>query len=129
MSLLVHNNEKLKDRRRELRKRSTKTEEILWSKIKDNQLGCKFKRQHSFGGYILDFYCSKYKLIIEIDGSTHNTKDAREYDKIRDEYFNELGYKTIRFLNKEVRDEIEKVLRIIKDNLVFPSPSQGEGQG
>jgi very-short-patch-repair endonuclease len=126
---LVHNNEKLKDRRRDLRRRSTKEEEILWSNIRGNKLGYKFKRQHSIGGYILDFYCSECKLIIEIDGVSHNTKEAREYDKIRDTYFKELGYTTIRFLNMEVKNEIEKVLLKIKYYLVFPSPSQGEGQG
>ena len=115
---LVHNNEKLKDRRRELRQRSTKTEEILWLKIRDNQLGCKFKRQHSIGGYILDFYCSKHKLIIEIDGTTHNTKEAKEYDKIRDDYFSELDYKTIRFLNSEIQKDINKVLLKIKNYLI-----------
>jgi len=114
---LLHNNEKLKDRRRELRKRSTKTEEILWSKIRNNKLRCKFKRQHSIGGYILDFYCSEHKLIIEIDGATHNTQEAREYDKIRDEYFSELGYRTIRFLNSEIQNKLEEVLIKIKDYL------------
>ncbi len=93
---LVHNNEKLKERRRELRHRSTKEEEILWSKIRNNKLGCKFKRQHSIGGYILDFYCPESRLIIEIDGASHNPKEAKGYDKNRDEYFKELSYKTIR---------------------------------
>jgi len=111
---LVHNNEKLKDRRRELRKRSTKTEEILWSKIRGSQLGAKFKRQHSIGGYILDFYCSEFKLIIEIDGGSHLSLDAQEYDKVRDKYFKELDYKTIRFLNDEVETEIDNVLMKIK---------------
>ncbi len=116
--VLIHNNEKLKERRRELRKRSTKTEEILWLKIRNNQLGCKFKRQHSIGGYIIDFYCSKRKLIIEIDGATHNSKEAREYDKIRDEYFGELGYKTIRFLNEEIQKDTNNVLSKIKNYLI-----------
>ena len=112
---LVHNNEKLKERRRELRQRSTKEEEILWSKIRNNKLGYKFKRQHSIGGYILDFYCSERKLIIEIDGASHNTKEAKEYDEIRDKYFYELGYVTVRFLNDDVKDKIEEVLAKIKN--------------
>ncbi|MEK7081133.1 MAG: endonuclease domain-containing protein [Patescibacteria group bacterium] len=118
MSLLIHNNEKLKDRRRELRKRSTKEEEMLWLKIRNNKLGYKFKRQHSIGGYILDFYCSEARLIIEIDGASHNTKEAREYDKIRDEYFSELGYTTIRFLNEEIKNKMEKVVNKIKKYLI-----------
>ena len=115
---LLHNNEKLKDRRRELRQRSTTEEEILWSKIRNSKLGYKFKRQHSIGGYILDFYCSECKLIIEIDGGSHINLEAKEYDKIRDEYFSELGYKTIRFLNIEIQTKLEKILDKIKNLLI-----------
>lgn len=117
MSSLVHNNEKLKERRRDLRRRLTKEEEILWSKIRNNKLGGKFKRQHSIGGYILDFYCSECKLIIEIDGTSHNSKEAKEYDKIRDRYFKELGYTTIRFLNNEVENNLQEILVKIKNYL------------
>lgn len=111
----IHNNKILKERRTELRKRETPAEEKLWFELRDNKLGVKFKRQHSIGGYILDFYCAKKKLIIELDGEIHNTKEAREYDGIRDKYFSELGYKTVRFLNREVGDDIEKVLYKIKN--------------
>ena len=114
MSLLVHNNERLKDRRRELRKRSTKEEEILWSKIRNNKIGYKFKRQHSIGGYILDFYCSELRLIIEIDGASHNTQEAKGYDENRDRYFKELGYITVRFLNTEIENNLKEVLNKIK---------------
>lgn len=117
---LLHNHNKLKDRRRELRQRSTKEEKILWSEIRDNKLGYKFKRQHSIGGYILDFYCSGYKLIIEIDGASHNRFENKEYDKVRDEYFEELGYTTIRFLNTEIEDDVKKVLARIKTYLTSP---------
>ena len=100
-----------------MRQRETKEEKILWLKLRDSKLGYKFKRQHSIGGYILDFYCSECKLIIEIDGSSHTQFEAIEYDKIRDVYFKELGYKTVRFLNKEVRDNVEGVLIRIKNHL------------
>ncbi len=115
--LMLHNIEKLKERRRELRQKSTSEENLLWSKIRDNQLGHKFKRQHSIGGYILDFYCSEYKLIIEIDGPIHDNLEARGYDKIRDTYFKELGYLTIRFLNSEIETKLDKVIAIIKAHL------------
>lgn len=115
---LIHNNKILKNRRRELRKNLTKTEEILWWYLRDKKLGVKFKRQHSIGGYILDFYCAEKKLIIELDGEIHNTKEAKEYDEVRDKYFKELGYKTIRFLNKEVEDNIESVIEKITAELV-----------
>lgn len=77
-------------------------------------MGVKFKRQHSIGGYIVDFYCQKYKLVIELDGEIHYTKEAREYDVIRDKYFEELSYKVLRFLNSEVENNIEMVLEKIK---------------
>lgn len=114
---MLHNKEILKDRRRELRRNETKEEKILWSKVRGGKLGVKFKRQHSIGGYILDFYCPEYKLIIELDGGVHNKVEAREYDKIRDTYFRELGYRTIRFLNSEVENKIEKVLIKIRNYL------------
>ena len=125
---LLHNNAKLKERRRELRKKSTKEENILWEKIRGSKLGCKFKRQHSIGGYILDFYCSEHKLIIEIDGSSHLGIEAIEYDDVRDKYFNELGYATIRFLNSEINTDLKSVLDKIKSFLNVSSPLQGEAR-
>jgi len=101
-------------------KKSTKEEEILWFKIRNNKLGRKFKRQHSIGGYILDFYCSECRLIIEIDGASHNTKGAKEYDENRDRYFEELGYTTIRFLNSEIENGLEEVLNKIKKYITSP---------
>ncbi len=117
MSKLVHNNQVLLERRRGLRKNQTETEKKLWWQIRGNILGVKFKRQHSIGGYILDFYCAEKKLIIELDGEIHNTKEAQEYDAVRDKYFSDLGYRTIRFLNEGVEKEIEKVLDKIKANI------------
>ena len=76
----THNNRTLSDRRKELRKNQTKAEEILWFELRNNKLGAKFKRQHSIGGYIADFYCHTLKLVIEIDGGIHKSKEQREYD-------------------------------------------------
>ncbi|OHB15860.1 MAG: hypothetical protein A2431_01205 [Candidatus Zambryskibacteria bacterium RIFOXYC1_FULL_39_10] len=114
----IHNNRILKDRRIELRRKETPTEKILWFYLRSDKLGVKFKRQHSVGGYILDFYCAKKKLIIELDGEIHNTKDAKEYDEVRDKFFKELGYKTLRFLNREVENNINKVLEKIRSFLI-----------
>ena len=98
-----------------MRKEQTPQEEKLWFELRHSKLGVKFKRQHSIGGYITDFYCREYKLIVEIDGGIHNTKENQEYDKIRDDYFRELGYKILRIPNREVDEDIEKVLEKIKD--------------
>lgn len=111
----THNKVELKDRRRELRKNQTKAEEIFWFELRNNKLGAKFKRQHSISGYIADFYCQKYKLIIELDGEIHNTKEAVEYDEVKDKFFKELGYKILRFQNSEVENDVEKVLDKIKN--------------
>lgn len=110
--MAVHDIEKLKERRRELRKNQTKAEEILWWYLRDRKMGVKFKRQHSVGGYILDFCCSEKKLIIELDGEIHNTEEAKQNDAVRDKYFKELGYTILRFKNEEVenREKLEKVL-------------------
>lgn len=110
---LTHNIFELTDRRRELRQKATPQEKLLWEKLRNRKLGFKFKRQYSIGGYILDFYCAEKKLIIELDGEVHSTKEAKEYDAVRDKYFRELGYTTVRFLNKEVEENTEEVLNKI----------------
>lgn len=109
----VHNNSKFLDRRKELRRNSTSQEETLWNELRNNKLGIRFRRQHSFGGYILDFYCFAKRLIIEIDGDSHNSTE--EYDKVRDKYFSDLGYTTLRFKNKEIEDDVSRVLEKIKE--------------
>lgn len=109
----VHNNKIFIERRKELRQNATPAEKKLWWYLRDNKLGAKFKRQHSVGGYILDFYCAKKKLIVELDGEVHNTEEAKEYDTVRDKFFKELGYTTLRFKNGEVESDMEKVLEEI----------------
>lgn len=110
----VHNNKIFIERRKELRQNATRAEEKLWFYLRDNKLGVKFKRQHSIGGYILDFYCAKNKLIIELDGEIHEKQEAREYDAVRDKFFRELGYTTLRFPNREVEEDLENVLEKIE---------------
>ena len=92
-------------------------EEKIWWYLKSDKLGKKFRRQHSVGGYILDFYCKEKKLIIEIDGGIHQSSEVKEYDSLRNKYFTQLEYKVLRFLNEEVEKNIEQVIRKIKENL------------
>lgn len=113
----IHNNKIFIDRRRELRKEQTPTEEKLWSYLRNKGLKVKFKRQHSIGGYIADFYCAEKKLVIEIDGSIHSKQEAKEYDEARDKYLKELGFTTLRFWNREVGNDILGVLNKIKNYL------------
>lgn len=116
----VHNDRKFFARRRELRENATYQENILWKELRGNKLGYRFRRQHSIGGYILDFYCFRRRLIIEIDGDSHEFN--KEYDKIRDRYFTDLGYKTLRFKNEVVERNLPGVL-----NEVTLSLRLGEG--
>jgi len=100
-----------------LRKNQTPAEEKLWSYLRNNGLKVKFKRQHGIGGYITDFYCASKKLVIELDGSVHESGEAKEYDDVRDKYFKELGFTTLRFWNDEVENNIREVLEKIKNYL------------
>lgn len=96
----------------------TEPEIKLWQYLRNEQLGVKFRRQHSIGEYIADFYCSKLKLVIEIDGESHFNDEAIEYDSIRTNFFKSLGIEVIRFNNDEVMTNIEGVFEIIQKILV-----------
>lgn len=120
---IVHNITNLLQRRKELRNNATPEEILLWLRLKNFQAGFKFRRQHSIGGYIVDFYCPAKKLVIEIDGPQHFKKENREYDKIRTDYFEGLNIKVLRFTNSEVSMGTEAVVNRIKEELTTPSPS------
>ena len=99
----LYNQKILKDRRKELRNNQTEAEKILWNHLKKKQTAkLKFVRQYSVGPYILDFYCPKLRLAIELDGSQHGEKDALLYDKDRNNYLESINIKTIRFWNNDV---------------------------
>lgn len=104
-----------KDRRRELRKSLTPQEFKLWVYLKNKKLGQKFRRQHSIGPYIVDFYCREKNLIIELDGSQHI--EAKKYDEERDNYMKILGVKVLRFWNNEIDKNIEEVLIKIREEI------------
>lgn len=110
----VNNIKSLLYRRKDLRNNSTPEEILLWLHLKNSQLGLKFRRQHSIGGYIIDFYCPSKKLVIEIDGPNHFTKENKEYDEIRTKFFEGVDIKVIRFTNLEVATETQRVVNKIK---------------
>jgi len=114
----LHNIDKLKERRKELRGKLTPAEAFLWLRLQNGKLGRKFRRQHSIGQYITDFYCSSEKLAIELDGTQHFTEEGIEYDKHRTKYLKSLAIKEIRFENTEVFDKTEEVLEAIKSCFV-----------
>jgi very-short-patch-repair endonuclease len=104
-------NPKTKHQAVELRKESTPAESKPWSRIRDDQLGVNFRRQHAVENYIPDFCSPKTKLIIELDGSQHLKQE--EYDQERTKYLESLGYKVIRFWNNDVMNNIEGVILAI----------------
>lgn len=78
--------------------------------------GRKFRRQHSIGNFITDFYCAQENLIIELDGEVHNNAIAVDYDEKRTAFFNENGFNVVRFENKMVFENLPSVLQEIRDD-------------
>lgn len=112
-----HYNKNLKEFARNLRNNSTLPEVILWNKIlKRRQLrGYSFLRQRPIGNYIADFFCKELKLVIEVDGFTHQFEKVIKKDKKKDEYFLEIGISILRFDDEDVMNEIENVSRVIEE--------------
>jgi very-short-patch-repair endonuclease len=111
---MLHNQKYLKAFRKELRSNLTPAEAELWSHLKSSKLnGRKFRRQHSIGNFILDFYCPSEKLALELDGQVHYHEVAEQIDAERDQTLKNLGVKVIRFENKEVFQNLEGILQEI----------------
>ena len=106
-----------KDQRRALRSNLTTAEATLWNNLKSSQLNNrKFRRQHSVGEFILDFYCPQEKLAVELDGAGHFTTSGNLHDAARTEYLNSVGIRVIRFENKLIWSALESVLQTIARN-------------
>jgi very-short-patch-repair endonuclease len=105
-------------RARELRKNETVAEKKLWTELKKKKIrGFRFRRQHPIKHFIVDFYCHKANLVIEVDGSIHNLEYYREYDILKERELKQLGIKVLRFTNKQILFEIDHVLKEIMGNL------------
>ena len=108
----------LKHISRTLRRNMTDAEALLWSKLRGKQIKClQFYRQRIIGRYIADFYCPKSKLVIEIDGGQHYSKEGREKDLKRDEYMRKAGITVLRFSDRDVLGNIDAVLEEIWSKL------------
>jgi very-short-patch-repair endonuclease len=116
---------------RELRAGMTDSERRLWSRLRLEQLGVKFRRQHPIGNYIADFACLSPKLIVELDGSQH--AEQVPYDARRDEFFRGHGFRVLRFGTDEPLRNIDGVLAVIVEQIgagerPHPNPPpEGEG--
>jgi very-short-patch-repair endonuclease len=108
----IHYNPKLKQLSRELRKNSTLAERLLWTKLKARRMnGYQFMRQKPIEEYIVDFFCSKLKLIIEIDGESHAYNEIK--DRKRQKKLESLGFTVLRYDDHAVKTEIEGVMNSI----------------
>ncbi len=107
----------LKEFARHNRQKMTESEGFLWTALRQNLKGFKFRRQHIIGDYIVDFICLEYKLVIEVDGEYHHTDEQRQEDQIRTNYLQSNGFQVIRFSNEEVKSNIRKIIQIIKEEL------------
>ncbi|MDY6853447.1 MAG: endonuclease domain-containing protein [Thermodesulfobacteriota bacterium] len=118
----IRNHPELKERRCELRRNQTEAEKLLWGYLRKKQFkNLKFFRQYSVGVYILDFYCPKLKLGVELDGGQHADEKIREYEMACSEYLRTQGIEVIRFWNQEVMKNIEGVLCKIGEKITPPN--------
>ena len=105
-------------RSKELRKNLTPEEAVLWTQLKSQKLSnSKWRKQHPIGPYILDFYCPKAKLCVELDGNSHYTYQGAKEDAVRTNFLNSKGIKVVRFENRLIWDNIQGVLNIIQQEL------------
>ena len=96
----------------------TDAEIFLWSKIRMKQLNnCQFYRQKIIGDYIVDFFCPKFKLVIEVDGGQHYSDDILKSDRDRDEVLKSMGLKVLRFSNLDILKNIDGVVARIIENI------------
>jgi very-short-patch-repair endonuclease len=122
--------EKLKPKARQMRKKPTEAERRLWSFLRNGRLKkYKFRRQHSLGQFIVDFYCEQANLVIEVDGPIH--QQQTEKDSARQEYLENKKYKVLRFPNDYVINSVGDVLTEITSYLEKPqsSPLSASGEG
>ncbi len=112
-----HDKPELRDVRRALRRDGAPSEALLWLRLKNRQVhGHRFRRQHSIGPFVVDFYCPSERLAIELDGSVHNNVIASANDQARQEWLNAQGIRVIRFDNQAILDDLEGVIDAVSQN-------------
>jgi very-short-patch-repair endonuclease len=104
--------EKLRPIARDMRRKPTEAENLLWQHLRRHELhGLKFRRQHSIERFIVDFYCAKARLVIEVDGPIHQYQG--EEDSIRQEFLESRNLKVLRFSNAVVLNNVDEVIKHI----------------
>jgi len=115
---------KLLPLRRRLRSNQTRAEQLLWAKLRSNQIhGLKFRRQHEIGSYIVDFFCPERSFAIEIDGDVHATESQQTKDLKRENYLKSLGLQVIRYTNDQVINNFDGVLEDLSSRVSKASTS------
>lgn len=107
----------LKQNAKDNRNNMTEAESAFWSLARGSGLGEKCRRQYVIGDYIVDFFFRKSMLIVEIDGEYHFTENQQREDIIRQEWLTNMGYRVLRFSNKDVLFDTETTIERIKNNL------------
>jgi very-short-patch-repair endonuclease len=102
-------------RAKKLRREMTPAEKILWEELRANRLGVHFRRQQVIEGFIVDFYCHKAGLVIEVDGDVHDLQ--KEEDERREKVLSVLGLRVVRFRNDEVLRELSAVVGKIRESI------------
>jgi len=123
---MIPYNKNLVEIARNLRLHPTEAEKCLWQRIKLEHLGYKFYRQKPIGDYIVDFFCPKAKLVIEVDGGHHFTELGKGNDVVRDEYMQSFELTVLRFPNSEILNNTDKVVKDINKILLHPPFKKGD---
>ena len=100
-------------RAKELRREMTPAEKILWEELRANKLGVHFRRQQVIAGFIVDFYCHRSALVVEVDGDIHDLQ--QEEDARREKVLSEMGLRIVRFRNEEVMKDLSAVVGNVRE--------------
>jgi very-short-patch-repair endonuclease len=131
--------ERQRGRAKQLRQAMTRAETLLWRYVKANRIdGLGFRRQVPIRNYIADFVCLSTKLIVELDGESHDFEERQKADQSRDAFFVSEGFQVLRFTNEQVMSNLEGVVEVIRQTAASrasglpPSPTlphKGGGSG
>jgi very-short-patch-repair endonuclease len=129
--------ERRRNQAKQLRQAMTRAETLLWRYLKANRIdGLGFRRQVPFRNYIADFACLSVKLVVELDGESHDFEERQTADQVRDAIFVSEGFQVLRFTNEQVMSNLEGVVEAIRQAASSrasgsppprPSPTRGEG--
>ncbi len=124
---MLHGPKETQHRAKHLRRTMTLPEIILWQELRRRPNGLRFRHQHPAGPYVLDFFCPRFKLAVEVDGEAHEYGDRPQRDEARDIWILSQGVKTLRLAAAEVLNNLEGVIQHIVATAQNSSPGGGGG--